>query len=57
MKSSSDIFQHLQWHMDAWEAGQYLMLIQATEQDMQYFLTTCPSTWYHLCPMASDLPL
>jgi len=26
--------------MDAWDAGQYSMLVQATEQDMQYFLTT-----------------
>ncbi len=40
VKSSSDIRRHLQWRMDAWDAGQYSMLVQATEQDMQYFLTT-----------------
>jgi len=40
VKSSSDICSCLQWCMDAWEAGQYSMLIQATEQDIQYFLTT-----------------
>jgi len=40
VKSSSDIRRCLQWHMDAWDARQYSMLVQATEQDMQYFLTT-----------------
>ena len=40
VKSSSDICRHLLWPMDAWDAGKYSMLVQATEQDMAYFLTT-----------------
>jgi len=31
---------NIQWHMDAWDAGKHAMLVQATEHDMGYFLTT-----------------
>jgi len=40
VKSTSDIHHHLQWHMDVWEARKHAMLVQSTEQDMDYFLTT-----------------
>jgi len=48
VKSSSDICHHLQWHIDTWDAWKHTMLVQVTEHDMDYFLTThkmVPPSW------------